>query len=166
MRISAILRDIVQYLCSIRRYVSRQRLFWTIILVLLVAVIVPFWFASEAAFRRTGLVLQLLGIGTVVWNIESTRIRNGLGTSLAAALQVIRERPRFRRRIDIGTIGGMSASETKATGRLVGWHTPPTDASLEVRIASIEKNLSIVKDQLSTLFRIYGDVLRCKNFAV
>lgn len=153
MGIGTLSRDVVQYCYALFRYILRRRLVWITTLALIVALVVVCWFASEATFRRVGLVLQLLGIAAVVWDIEGTRQLFGLPTTLAAALQKIHDRPRFRRPIVIGLVEGASATDTVSTGRLVGWHTAPADATLEDRIVSVEVNLKVLEGLLGDLAR-------------
>ncbi len=89
---------------------------------------------SESVIRLTGLVLQLLGIGTVIWGISETRALFG-HPSFAAKAKSWFERFPLRRRNIVLAVGAASlaAATCKARGYLRyartgvesnGWHSP------------------------------------------
>lgn len=58
---------------------------------------------SEPAVRITGLVLQLLGVGTVAWGIAETRSLFGKPTVIQAALAWAKKLPPLRGRVVTAT---------------------------------------------------------------
>lgn len=107
-------------------------------------------FGDEAAFRRAGLGLQLLGIGTVVVNIRGARAQFGQPSILARTAKCWRQRPRFRSPLVIVPgAGRLSISSGRA--RLDIWHNPDPNAAsvLEARLDAAEKNLMWLRDRLN-----------------
>jgi hypothetical protein len=138
------LNRIVNYLLRWLRWLGKPRLGWVPVLVLAIAVVGAFWLRSEPAFRRIGLVLQLLGIATVAWNIRGTRALFGRP---GAFVQWWHEHPRWSWVVVADAAGGIEFLGRRP--RVDIWHNADADAALEARLDAMGKNLSWVRDRLN-----------------
>lgn len=113
-----------------------------------------FYHPNEDIIRRAGLVLQLLGIGTVWLGIEETRKLFRHPPFREQAYQWVRQRWQDRPRFPGGvTIEPGVSRSTVSGGRpvvLVGTNASP-DATVEQRLKSLEKNLTRVRQDLAKL---------------
>ena len=106
---------------------------------------------AERRIRLAGLLLELLGVGTVAKGINDTRKRFGKPSLLREWLAAA---PKWRRDIQIiaGT-GNMNLSGVRASA--VGTVTLPADASADQRIRALEtlvQNLHAASHALRTEF--------------
>jgi hypothetical protein len=95
---------------------------------------------SETRIRLTGLVLQLLGVGTVGFGIAKTRRFYGKPGVFAKAAAWFRRIPRLTRPSVTGAgslaVGLTNVSASGYVGRVMG-----AGAKLEERVAALEANL-------------------------
>jgi hypothetical protein len=110
----------------------------------LIAIAIPLG-QPELRIRYSGLVLELLGIITVIVGLRHKgRLFNkpSLRQRLAQAMQSFPSWPGRNRTV---ALSGVSISATAGVaGRLSAWHSA-TDTSLERRIAALEKNIESLK---------------------
>jgi len=102
---------------------------------------------GEPVIRLVGLVLQLLGIGTVAWGISLTRAFFGL-PSFAQQAKELLSRLVSRRR-DIGIVlPGVELSMTG--GKLRGHQTFGAGANptVESRLEALEKNITAIHERI------------------
>lgn len=106
--------------------------------------------SSENFVRLTGLILQLLGICTVIWGISATRAFFGL-PSFANKLKSWASRCPIRSRKEILGVADLCLPHLlmNATGFSSNTSTP--SASLDERIDAIEKNINFLHQSLSQL---------------
>jgi len=92
----------------------------------------------EPVIRLTGLVLQLLGIGTVIWGISETRALFGHPSFAKKAKSWLERFPLRRRNIVIAAGSGSLAA---ITGKARGYVTqgPGPNPTIETRIKTLEK---------------------------
>lgn len=132
---------------SLFRWLAEPRIFWLTTLVLFLAVGGAAWQGGEAAHRIAGLVLQLLGIATVVWEIRQTRTLFGRPSILGLAYNWLIQFPRYRPKVISGTAtvhgGGVGL---RARGG--GWSNAGSGATVEKRIDTLEKNVERLRKQL------------------
>jgi len=102
--------------------------------------------AGEAAFRYTGLVLQLLGIGEVAWGINGTRKEFGLPSVFAV----------WRKRLDYlfgGQVVTGSVHITLPSNAINarGYRTvvAGVNSTIDERVQALEENLKLVNDRVS-----------------
>lgn len=103
---------------------------------------------SESVIRLTGLVLQLLGIGTVIWGISETRALFG-HPSFAAKAKSWFERFPLRRRNIVLAVG--AASLAAATCKARGYVTqgPGSNPTVDTRLDALERNVSLIHERIS-----------------
>jgi len=126
------------------------RHFWVALLIpaLLVAYAV-FVAKSEAFLRLSGLALQLLGILTAVWGIFETWKFFKLGDPLAKLRQWFQRCPLRRPRVVTG-VGLATEQGDSMSARGHTWWAPKPEASLEERVAILEKNIPLLNERISS----------------
>lgn len=105
---------------------------------------------AEPVVRITGLVLQVLGIVTVVWGIVETRDFFGM---LSPYRSFMEWATRFPLRSPVVT-GSMSASTSLGDALSARGHTSwPIDPSapIETRLAALERNLPLIQERITNL---------------
>ncbi len=102
---------------------------------------------TEPEIRLTGLVLQILGIGTVAWGISETRALYGHKPMFAIARGWLERFPLRRRNIVLGAAAIASAS---AFGRARGHvtHGTPPNPTVNDRLDALEKNIGALHDRI------------------
>lgn len=99
---------------------------------------------SENSFRWTGNVLQLFGVGTVVWGIRKTRAQFGMPSYFS----LLRERANallFLRPSSATVEATLSMPRLQAYGRSGSVPSPP-NATLADRVAALEARLDALDD--------------------
>ena len=102
----------------------------------------------EPVIRITGLVLQLLGVGTVTWGISETRALFGHPSLASKAKAWIGRFPLLRREI---VLGGSIIGLSSVTGNARGYVTndPGPNPTVETRLESLEKNVSLIHERIN-----------------
>ena len=98
--------------------------------------------------RLTGLVLQLLGIGTVIWGISETRALFG-HPSFASKARAWLSRFLLLRRNVVVAVGGISSSASTVKGRAYGTHGLGANPTIEDRFEALEKNVNSIHERIS-----------------
>jgi hypothetical protein len=104
---------------------------------------------SEPIIRLTGLVLQLLGIGTVIWGISETRALFGHPSLTSKARAWLGRFPLWRRNVVIAAIGSIESTDV-AKARGYGTHGPGINPTIETRVSALEKNITAIHERIST----------------
>jgi hypothetical protein len=109
-------RDLSRWLRAFAHWLYEAHTFWLGAGVLVITVVLAFVLGeSEQALRILGLLLQLLGIATVMVGIRTTRRQFGHRSLAATSLAWFRRFPRCRPPpIDLG--GGLSTAGVEAMG--------------------------------------------------
>ena len=103
---------------------------------------------TEPVIRLTGLVLQLLGIGTVMWGISETRALFGHASVTRKAKAWLGRFPLLRRHIVLSAEGGAySVAFGKARGYIT--HGPGANPTIETRLEVLEKNVTSIHERIS-----------------
>lgn len=113
----------------------------------------------EPVIRLTGLVLQLLGIATVMWGISETRALFGHPSFVAQAKTWLRQFPLRKRRI-VMAAGGTTLSAATATGRGYTTSSAGPNPSVGSRLDALEKNVSGIHDRISQTQKEMDDGFR------
>ncbi len=117
------------------------RLFWITVLVVLVAAAFALRRGTdEAVVRITGMVLELLGIGTVVWGIRETRAFFGRPSLLTLAQQWFTRVPPFRRQI-VTSSSDTAVGTARGSSNTYALSTIGPDATADERLLALETNL-------------------------
>lgn len=104
--------------------------------------------AGEAAFRYSGMVLQLLGIGTVAWGIHTTRKEFGHPSVFAVWRKRLNRFPPFGGQV---ITGSFHITLPAMTNSMRGYSSVAAGANptIDARIQALEKNLKLVHDRVS-----------------
>lgn len=103
---------------------------------------------AEPAIRLAGLVLQLLGIFTVVWGIIETRQFFGMQPSLKTVTQWLSRFPLRRRPIIVAIGSAAEANDSLSARAHTSWPIDST-APLEQRVSTLERNLPLIQERIS-----------------
>ena len=143
------MRKLLAWLKSILRWLGEWRLFCLGFLVVAApAVFIVFVGAGEAAFRYTGMGLQLLGIGTVAWGIHTTRKEFGHPSIFAAWRKRLDRFPPFGGRVVTGS-AHITLSTMTASGRGYSSEVAGANPTIDARVQALEENLKLVNDRVS-----------------
>lgn len=124
---------------------------WIGALVIIVACLVAFHRgADEATVRITGLVLQILGIGTVAWGIHETRTFFGHPSVLSILRGWLSRFPPLGGRV---ITASANIAVMSLTGKARGFASASAslNASVEERMSALEENLRRVHDRISQI---------------
>ena len=142
------------WLTRLARWIAKARLFWLAIGVLVTAGVVALRpGTTEPLVRWTGLFLQLLGIATVIIGIEQTRRLFNHPSLLSIAEAWFRGFPPFKRKIVMGAgAGAVGMAGMKGRGYVTS--TPPANANIEERVASLERNVGHLNKRIDDAFQV------------
>lgn len=115
-----------------------------IAIVLLPSILWP----SEKVIRYAGLILQLLGIGTVIWGISLTRALFGHPSFAAKVLSWLVRFPLRKRTVIFGAGAGVLAM-ISGKARAYQSHNPAENATIEQRLDSLERNIQLIHDRIT-----------------
>ena len=104
--------------------------------------------SSEPLIRWTGLVLELLGIGTVVWGIADTRAFFGHTPVLTAAIAWIGRFPLRKRSIVLAATGIASATAVGNVRAQVTYGAG-LNPTVEARLDALDKNITAIHDRIT-----------------
>lgn len=103
--------------------------------------------SSELVIRWTGLVLQLLGIGTVIWGISETRAFFGHPSLASKVKGWVRRNPLLKRNIVVSAscdayivVGGKARAHTTRA---------PLGPTLPDRVDALERNIELIHERIS-----------------
>ena len=104
--------------------------------------------STEPLIRWAGLVLQLLGVSTVVWGITETRSFFGYAPIFTMAKGWIARVPLRKQNVVLAAAGVASAT---ATGNMRGHvtHGPGLNPTIQDRLDALEKNITAVHDRIT-----------------
>jgi hypothetical protein len=141
------------WLKRLAHWIAKARLFWLAIGVVGIAGVVALRpGTTEPLVRWTGLVLQLLGIVTVIIGIEQTRNLFNHPSLLSIAVAWFKQFPPFKRNIVMGAAAGaVGLAGMKARGYVTS--NPPPNASLEDRVVSLERNVGHLNKRIDDAFQ-------------
>jgi hypothetical protein len=105
--------------------------------------------ASERTIRLVGLALQIIGIGTVIWGISTTRKQFGHPPILSLLTSWLRRCPLIRRPAYLQP-DGISVSASLVGVRLTTVFTPNPNAPLEERLKHIEQGLETLQKRIDS----------------
>ena len=103
---------------------------------------------TEPYIRLAGLLLQLLGISTVLHGVSETRKLFNLPSLLAVAFRWLRSFPKFRPEKTFAYMSGDTGVMSVA-GRAILRHQASDNATIEERIRVLESNLQPLDNRLN-----------------
>lgn len=104
--------------------------------------------ASEPLIRWTGLVLQLLGVATVVWGISETRALFSHTPIFVATKGWIARFPLKKQSITLAIDNSVHASFSDVT-RVNVTHSAGMSPTIESRLDALEKNIAAVHERIT-----------------
>lgn len=120
---------------------------------------------SEPVIRWTGLILQLLGIATVILGIEQTRRLFNHPTLFGMAGEWLKKFPAYRRSVVIGVGTGAIGSAT-AKGRGYVTINPPANATIDQRVVSLESNVGHLNKRIDDVYNELDASMREQSSAL
>lgn len=134
---------------AIFHWLTEAKYLWCASVVVLVACLIALRpGAQEPVIRLTGLVLQILGIGTVAWGISETRALYGNQSIYSVFMLWIKRFPLLKRPANAkAAMSGLGT--TASSARAYGIIGAVAGASLEQRIEALEKNLPLVHARIT-----------------
>ena len=120
----------------------------------------------EPVIRLTGLALQVLGIGTVIWGISETRALFGHPSFAAKAKSWLGRCPLMRQNFVSAAGDGLIGIATcKARGHST--HEPAgPNPTIEARLESLERNITLIHDRISSAEKEMADEFRKTSEAI
>jgi hypothetical protein len=103
---------------------------------------------TESVIRLTGLVLQLLGIATVIWGISETRALFGHPSLASKAKAWLSRFPLLRHNIVV-SVGGATLSAAAGKARAYITHGPGANPTIDARLEALEKNVTSLHERIS-----------------
>ena len=107
---------------------------------------------TEPVIRLTGLILQILGICTVIWGISETRALFGHPSLTSKTKAWLRTFPFLRRNIVLAA-GSVTLSGAVAKARAYVTHGPGANPTIEARLDAIENNVTSIHERISQVQR-------------
>lgn len=102
---------------------------------------------TEPEIRITGLVLQVLGLGTVAWGIHETRALFGRPGILTLSREWIRRFPVYGGRRATASVNIELPGITMRGRGYISANAGP-DATIETRVAAVEKNVKYINERI------------------
>lgn len=126
-----------------------RNVYWVMLPLAAAMLVIYLHSASEPAIRLTGLVLQLLGIGTVIIGIEKTRELFARPTLRSVFTKWLAERPRLGRTTVTASLNAGALAMVTGKGRGYVTNNPPAGATMNERLESLEKNVGLLNSRIS-----------------
>jgi hypothetical protein len=134
---------------AVGTWLAEARYAWLSVAVICAALVISLRpRTTETVIRLTGLSLQLLGIGTVIWGISATRAVFGHPSFGAKTKAWLSRFPLLRRNAVVG-VGGASFSAAFGKARAYGTHGPGPNPTIESRLDALEKNVTSLHERIS-----------------
>ena len=133
---------------------------------LLVLVLSPLPVSLDDRVRYGGLLFELLGIGTVAYGLsDKSRLFNRQGI-LDECRGWWSRRPRWEVTHHYLLTGDSLTVGVSGSGDLSFWHGTSAEASVETRVAVLEKNLEILKKQSRGTVNRLKEEIKTRNEAL
>jgi len=147
------LRKTVRWIRAHGPWLMQAQRVWVPIVAALGIVLVTSLFptSAENRVRYCGLVLQVLGIGTVVFGITSKRRLFGRPSLLEHVRNWLSKRPRWGVARQFVLVAEPASLSLSGSARLSVWRGVGPEASLEDRMAAAEANLTTLRTELGDL---------------
>ncbi|MGI9068953.1 MAG: hypothetical protein ACR2HX_21435 [Pyrinomonadaceae bacterium] len=146
LRIQA--KHLYRWLRALWSWLAEARDFWLAVVVVVVAILlVARKGVTEPEIRITGLVLQILGIGTVAWGIRETGVLFGRPDIVRLAREWLRRFPAYGGRVVTGSVNiTVPGATMQARGYVPAIAGPST--TVEARVEALEKNVKYINDRI------------------
>ena len=129
-------------------WLAELRYVWLASVVAALALIVAAIGGTEPAIRLTGLVLQLLGIGTVIWGIVETRALFGHPAIFAKTKHWLGRFPLLKQS-RVVSAQGVAVGTATGRARAMVTHGPIAKPTVEARLDALEKNVIAIHHRIT-----------------
>jgi hypothetical protein len=103
---------------------------------------------TEPVIRLTGLVLQLLGIGTVIWGISETRALFGHPSLASNANAWLSRFPLLRRNVVLAVGSATHSLTAGGKVRAYGTQGPGANPTIDARLEALEKIVASIHERI------------------
>ena len=145
-----LIRDLRRWVAALLRWILDA---WRLVVPLLVTALVLTLALRvpegviEPVVRCSGLVLQLLGILTVVAGLRDKRRLFDRPSLLESVRRWLNRHPRWRPKPQTIQVAGAASLSVVGSARATLWRGAPSDAAVEVRLAALEANLVTLRNE-------------------
>lgn len=130
-------------------WLAEARHAWLSVVVICVALAISLRpHTTEQVIRLTGLVLQLFGIGTIIWGISETRALFGHSSLANKAKAWLSRFPLLRRNVVLA-VGSGTFLMGGGKMRAYGTRGPGENPTIETRLETLEKNVTSIHEGIS-----------------
>lgn len=132
-------------------WLVEARYAWIAAVVIIIALLVSLRpHTPESVIRLTGLVLQVFGIGTVIFGISETRALFDHPSFSSKAKLWLERFPLMRRNVVLGTgAASLGIATCKARGHTTHRPVGP-NPTIEDRLESLERNIVLIHERISS----------------
>ncbi|MDY0385085.1 hypothetical protein [Trichlorobacter sp.] len=144
------MQNIIFKINALRHWLSEMKFTWLSLTIILIALIISLGpYSTEPVIRITGLFLQVLGIGTVIWGISETRALFGHPSFANKTKEWLKRFPLFQRKhVSIACSGSISIALT-GNGRAYSTHSAGNNPTVENRLEALEKNIASIHERIN-----------------
>ena len=143
--------DIVRYLAAYPRWIGSFGRIWVALAAVCIAVALSALIPAKAEdqIRYSGLMLQLLGVGTVVALLRDKAEAFGRLGLIGYLRERFAARPRFRPTSHTIALSGVASASAAGSAHLSMWRNPDAAATVENRLAMLEGNAETLRQDLA-----------------
>ena len=148
MTLHSQVKQLHRWLRAFLSWLWEARHVWLALVVVVVAMLlVARKGVTEPQIRIVGMVLQILGIGTVAWGIRETRVLFGRPDIFRLSRDWIRRFPVYGGRVVTGSVNITVPGATLQARGYVSAVAGP-NATVDARLEALERNLWYVNDRI------------------
>lgn len=130
-------------------WLAEARYAWLSIAVISVALLISLRpHTTEPVIRLTGLVLQILGIGTVMWGISETRALFGQPSFASNTKAWLGRFPLMQHNVVIA-VEGATLAIVSGKARAYRTHGAGKNPTIEARIEALERNITSLHERIN-----------------
>jgi len=139
----------ISRLKSVWPWLGEARYAWLTISVIFASLLISLRpHTTEPVIRLTGLVLQLLGIGTVIWGISETRALFGHPSFASRTRAWLGRFPLLQHNVVIA-VGGATLGIVGGKARAYGTHGAGENPTIDARLEALEKNITSIHERIT-----------------
>ena len=140
-------------------WLTEGKYIWIGLAPILIALLILLYVGtSERAIRITGLVLQLLGVATIIWGIQETRRLFGHVTLTTKVKGWFQRFPLLRRNVVVA-VGGASAVAATDKVRAFATHGAGPNPTVDARLNALERNIALIHERITATEKDIDDGL-------
>ena len=147
----ALFKDLQLWLAANARWLASASRVWLALSVVAIIVLVSFLLPgkNEDSIRYSGLVLQLLGVATVVAVLRDKRRVFDRPSLLSHVKSWIAARPHFRQKPLVIAVTGVASGFAVGSASASSWRGCAANSPMDERVAVLESNVESLRNELS-----------------